>query len=309
MQAAGHSPIAVVDGVGALATMELPDLIVADFNLPNGPNGGEVVAMLREKLERQIPAVVLTGDISTQTLRAMAGLGCAESRQAGGGGGTAAPRRASSRNGDAAKAGEPLRKPVVRDSLRCRRRRWSARDGWRDARSARLARRDLCELRGLPRRVGWSAWGAWSVDDGPAWIGFELLARLKADKIVLPSIMITGHGDVSMAVKAMQAGACDFLEKPFRHDELISSIKLAQEKSQDSSPPSRRRADAAAHLSSLTTRQRQILDLVLAGHPSKNIAADLCISQRTVENHRAAIMRKTGSRSIPALIRLVVGAV
>jgi two-component system CheB/CheR fusion protein len=107
----------------------------------------------------------------------------------------------------------------------------------------------------------------------------------------------------------MQAGACDFLEKPFRHDELISSIKLAQEKSQDSSPPSRRRADVEAHLSSLTTRQRQILDLVLAGHPSKNIAADLCISQRTVENHRAAIMRKTGSRSIPALIRLVVGAV
>jgi two-component system CheB/CheR fusion protein len=63
---------------------------------------------------------------------------------------------------------------------------------------------------------------------------------------------------------------------------------------------------ASAHLKNLTTRQRQILDLVLAGHPSKNIAADLGISQRTVENHRAEIMRKTGSRSIPALIRLAV---
>ena len=64
----------------------------------------------------------------------------------------------------------------------------------------------------------------------------------------------------------------------------------------------------ASHLNGLTTRQRQILDLVLAGHPSKNIAADLGISQRTVENHRAAIMQRTGSRSIPALIRLAVAA-
>jgi two-component system CheB/CheR fusion protein len=65
---------------------------------------------------------------------------------------------------------------------------------------------------------------------------------------------------------------------------------------------------AASHLNGLTSRQRQILDLVLAGHPSKNLAADLGISQRTVENHRAAIMQKTGSRSIPALIRLAVAA-
>ena len=309
LQAAGHSPIAVVDGVGALAPMELPDLIVADFNLPNGPNGGEVVTMLREKFERQIPAVVLTGDISTQTLRAIAGLGCTHLdkpveaaellRTVAHLLATATPRKPANH------CESPLSATVfvVDDDAGLRETVGETLEaqGWLVETYA------SCEafLAALDGRLGCLVIDAML----PGMDGFELLARLKADNIVLPSIMITGHGDVSMAVKAMQAGACDFLEKPFRHDELISSIKLAQEKSQDSSPPSRRRADAATHLSGLTTRQRQILDLVLAGHPSKNIAADLCISQRTVENHRAAIMRKTGSRSIPALIRLVVGAV
>ncbi len=140
----------------------------------------------------------------------------------------------------------------------------------------------------------------------PGMDGFELLARLKADKSTPPSIMITGHGDVSMAVKAMRAGAADFIEKPFGHEELIVSITCALEQCSEPGPSPERRMVAVMHLNGLTTRQRQILDLVLAGHPSKNIAADLSISQRTVENHRAAIMRKTGSRSIPALIRLAV---
>jgi two-component system CheB/CheR fusion protein len=120
--------------------------------------------------------------------------------------------------------------------------------------------------------------------------------------------MITGQGDISMAVKAMQAGALDFLEKPFSHDELIASITHALQQSTGSGQASERHAAAAEVLAGLTTRQRQILDLVIAGHPSKNIAADLGISQRTVENHRAGIMRKTGSHSIPALIRLAVAA-
>jgi two-component system CheB/CheR fusion protein len=120
--------------------------------------------------------------------------------------------------------------------------------------------------------------------------------------------MITGQGDISMAVKAMQAGALDFLEKPFSHDELITSITHALEQSTGSGQASERQAAATKALAGLTTRQRQILDLVIAGHPSKNIAADLGMSQRTVENHRAAIMRKTGSHSIPALIRLAVAA-
>jgi two-component system, chemotaxis family, CheB/CheR fusion protein len=120
--------------------------------------------------------------------------------------------------------------------------------------------------------------------------------------------MITGHGDVPMAMKAMQAGASDFLEKPFAPEELIASITHALAQRLQTNSSSKRRMAAATRFTGLMIRQRQILDLVLARHPSKNIAADLGISQRTVENHRAAVMRKTGSKSIPALIRLAVAA-
>ena len=115
--------------------------------------------------------------------------------------------------------------------------------------------------------------------------------------------MITGNGAVPMAVQAMKAGAVDFIEKPVRHAELLASVERALDLSRDTGARSMQRRNAALCVASLTARQRQILDLVLAGHPSKNIAADLGISQRTVDNHRAAIMRKTGSKSMPALVR------
>ena len=140
----------------------------------------------------------------------------------------------------------------------------------------------------------------------PGMSGFALLQRLKDQGSRLPAIMITGNGDVHMAVRAMHAGAVDFLEKPVGNDELLASIDHALEQTRDSAKLSAWRDAAAARLAGLTTRQRQILDLVLSGHPSKNIAADLGISQRTVENHRNAIMHKTGSKSLPALVRLVL---
>ena len=118
--------------------------------------------------------------------------------------------------------------------------------------------------------------------------------------------MITGQGDVPMAVEAMKAGAADFIEKPIRRDELFASIDRALEQTRDSAKLSVRREAAATRLAGLTARQRQVMELVLAGHPSKNIATDLGISQRTVENHRAAVMKKTGSNSLSALIRLAL---
>jgi two-component system CheB/CheR fusion protein len=120
--------------------------------------------------------------------------------------------------------------------------------------------------------------------------------------------MITGDGDVPMAVRAMRAGAADFIEKPIGREELLASIERALEQTRDSAKLSAWREEAASRIVALTARQRQIMDLVLAGHPSKNIAADLGISQRTIENHRAAIMKKTGSKSLPALIRLALAA-
>jgi two-component system CheB/CheR fusion protein len=120
--------------------------------------------------------------------------------------------------------------------------------------------------------------------------------------------MITGSGDVAMAVRAMKAGASDFLEKPVDPEDLLAAVERALRQGRDAGEHHAASRDAIRHLAGLTTRQRQIMDLVLAGHPSKNIAADLGISQRTVENHRATIMRRTGARSLPALARLSFAA-
>jgi two-component system CheB/CheR fusion protein len=142
----------------------------------------------------------------------------------------------------------------------------------------------------------------------PGMSGLDLLRRLHDAADRIPAIMITGNGEVSMAVQAMKAGASDFIEKPIGHDELLACVARAFEQGRDLSKQSASREDAANHVAGLTLRQRQIMEMVLSGHPSKNIAADLGISQRTVENHRAAIMKKTGSRSLPALARLAVAA-
>ena len=140
----------------------------------------------------------------------------------------------------------------------------------------------------------------------PGMSGLELLEKLHQDGHRLPAIMITGDADVSMAVQAMKAGALDFIEKPIGREELLSGLERALELSEDSGKLAKLRETAAAHLTGLTPRQRDVMERVLAGQPSKNIAADLGISQRTVENHRAAIMKRTGSRSLPAFARLAL---
>jgi two-component system CheB/CheR fusion protein len=138
--------------------------------------------------------------------------------------------------------------------------------------------------------------------------GVELLRQLKDGGRPPPAIMITGNGDVSTAVEAMKAGAADFLEKPIHHGKLIECIGRALDRASDSAKEAARQDEAAARLAGLTKREREIMEMVLAGDSSKNIAADLGINQRTVENHRAKIMHKTGMRSLPALARLALFA-
>jgi two-component system, chemotaxis family, CheB/CheR fusion protein len=140
----------------------------------------------------------------------------------------------------------------------------------------------------------------------PGMGGWALMDRLRVDGYCLPAILITGQGDVGMAVRALRTGAADFIEKPISEQELPASIDRAWERIRDSVKPSASRSDATTRLAGLTARQRLIMDLVLAAQPSKIIAADLGISQRTVEKHRAEIMRKTGSKSLSELIRLSV---
>ena len=138
--------------------------------------------------------------------------------------------------------------------------------------------------------------------------GIALLQRLKAENHVLPSIMITGHGDVSTAVEAMKAGAIDFIEKPASRDALLAGIDRAIELTRNSMAMSAWREDAATRIAGLTPRELQIMKFVIAGQPNKIIAADLGVSQRTVENHRAAVMKKTRSKSLSDLVRLAITA-
>ncbi len=142
----------------------------------------------------------------------------------------------------------------------------------------------------------------------PGMSGVELLRLLKDRRHRLPAIMLTGAGDVRMAVEAMAAGALNFIEKPVRYEELLPSIERAFDLLADSSKLETWRESALTRAASLTARQRQILELVLAGQPSRNIAADLGVSRRTVENHRAIIMKKMGAASIPQLIRVGIAA-
>ncbi len=111
--------------------------------------------------------------------------------------------------------------------------------------------------------------------------GLDLLRRLQDAHDPLPAIIITGHSNVPIAVEAMRAGAVDFIEKPIGRRQLLETIERALNHSDAGSTLAQWRQAATQHLSRLTRRERQIMELVLAGQPSKNIAADLGISQRT----------------------------
>lgn len=138
--------------------------------------------------------------------------------------------------------------------------------------------------------------------------GLELQRRLKALRINLPVIIMTGHGDIRLAVEAMKSGAVDFIEKPFDDDVLLSAIRVALDRYDKTR---NREADVAqirAKLESLSTREREVLKGLLAGHPNKTIAYDLKLSARTVEVHRANVMTKMGAGSLSDLVRMTLVA-
>ncbi len=311
----GHRTITAADGHKALELIRqdasAPDLVIADYNLPNGLNGIEIVSSLERRFHGAVPAIILTGDISTESLREITRHGCMHLNK---------PVRAKELTRLVqhllAKASSAAPKSVQQRPTS-----QSTVFVVDDDRAVREAMGDLLRESGYAVEL---------FADGPAFLhacrhgrkgcllvdvlmpgmgGVELVEHLKAEGHDLPAIMITGSGAVPMAVQAMKAGAVDFIEKPVGNEELLASVKRALDQQHDSTALSVRRETAARSVAALTTRQRQILDLVLAGYPSKNIAADLGISQRTIDNHRAAIMRKTGSRSLPALVRTALAAV
>jgi two-component system response regulator FixJ len=141
----------------------------------------------------------------------------------------------------------------------------------------------------------------------PGMDGLELLARLRDLGIGLPVIMVTGHGDVPTAVRAMKAGAVDFIEKPFDEERLLASIEaaLASAGRTGRDPGA---AAATRRIATLSRRERQVLDGLVAGHPNKVIAYNLGISTRTVEVHRARMLERLGTRHTAEAIRLAVMA-
>lgn len=140
----------------------------------------------------------------------------------------------------------------------------------------------------------------------PDMSGVELLERLKARGDAVPTIVITGQGDVPTAVAAMKTGAVDFIEKPFEDQILIDAIKRAASRLQGPDEAVSDIGSLKSRLDNLSERERQVLSAVVAGLPNKTVAYDLGISPRTVEVHRANIMAKMQARSLPELVRMAI---
>jgi FixJ family two-component response regulator len=140
----------------------------------------------------------------------------------------------------------------------------------------------------------------------PGMSGLELQDELNRRGAVLPVIFITGHGDVPMAVESMQHGAFDFLQKPFKDHDLTVRIRRALAHDREMRERIGRKTQIRARLARLTPRERQVLRLVADGKPNKVMAAELGVSQRTVEIHRAHVMRKMGASSLAQLVRMTL---
>ncbi len=318
-EAEGHRTTSVATSNAALALAAkgalAADVIVTDYNLPGVLTGTEVVARVREALRHEIPAIILTGDISSDTLRKIRQANCVHISK---------PATADALTGQIRRFLEAVRlpKPLV--------------TGQKSVASASGPNATIFivdddhtlrdDMQKLLQVHGWTVeayasgheflttcpptrTGCMLVDAVmPGMSGIELLERLKAEDRGIPAIMITGHGDLPTAIQAMRAGAADFLEKPIRMDQLLSSIQRALDQAQDSAKLSAWRRAAAERLAGLTPRERQIMALVIEGRPNKIIAHELGVSQRTVESHRAAVMKRTRVKSLPDLVRLVMAA-
>ncbi len=171
-----------------------------------------------------------------------------------------------------------------------------------DARTYASADEFLAHVRDLPHRPA-----VLLVDVRmPGISGMALLERLRAERASLPVIMITGHGDIEMAVRAMKLGAMDFITKPFSSQTLLDRIQEVLRRSTQNASPDTSADEAAARLAILTARELEIFERIVSGGSNKAIALDLGISIRTVESHRASIMEKMQAKSLVDLVHLSI---
>ena len=140
----------------------------------------------------------------------------------------------------------------------------------------------------------------------PGMSGLELQQKLYQQGVNIPIIFITGHGDVPMAVQAMKHGALEFLQKPFREQELIDRVNEALVKDESAHVFALQRTEIEPRAAKLTAREREIMDMIVQGKANKVIAIDLGVSQRTVETHRTRIMKKMQARSLAELVQMAM---
>lgn len=289
-----------------------PDVIVTDFNLPEGINGIDLIGMIRQHFGIPIPAIVLTGDISAATSDFVTKEGCTL-----------------------------LHKPIHSDELKTAIFSGIKTDDQRlaphastsalesaappptvffidDDSAIRTAVQQYFESRHWPIYLFPSAEAflATDLDDGcivadlvmDGMNGIDLIETLKSRGWQHPIIILTGNSDISMAVKAMRAGAIDLIEKPVCGPDLETAILHALAQSIKQTPPSADQCDLSRKLAILTEREHQVMDCVISGQANKVIAFNLGISQRTVEHHRRKMMSKLGADTLADLIKLAVRA-
>ncbi|MFS2160445.1 response regulator [Pseudomonas sp. Pseusp122] len=309
----GYQTAAVSDGAAAMEWIARsgiqPDLVLTEQALEPSTDGVQLVQQLRARFNRFTPAIVLTADtqqqvsqavltadcmllrkpVSLDMLRATLGTALCTATTAD----MPAPLPASS---------GPVVFVVDEDGV--------LRNNLRVVLEAQgYVVRDFGSAEQFLEHYSGNQRGCLVIDSQPSGInGLEVVGQLRTQGDELPIIMISCNGRVAHVVDAMRAGVCDFIEKPFRYQQLLSSLTKALASQADTEGSKALRKAAIDHINHLTARQRQIMEMVLDGHPSKNIAADLGISQRTVEKHRASIMSRTEAKSIPELARIALAA-
>lgn len=316
----GHRVLTAAEGKEAL-TLTLatakPDVIVAGYQLSDDATGPQIVTEVREALGHKIPAIILTGHISTDCVREITRRDCVQRTK---------PADAdellhlvqsllTEPKGATRQADQRLRpdddrgaeKPTifVIDDDSAVREGMNELFGDDERWSVETYSSGELFLAGLRSRRD----GVLVVDSQmPGMSGIDLLERLDIDGHTLPAIMVTGHADVRLAVRAMKVGVVAFLEKPVQFDELMGHIERALERARDSAARFLWHDTATKLIAKLTPREREVMTLVIEGNANKQMAYILGINQRTVETHRATVMKKLGARTLSDLIHVAIAA-
>ena len=314
----GHRVLAAAESKDALAlalTTAKPDIVVAGYQLPDDSTGPQTVTRVREALGRNIPAIILTGYISKDIVRELISQNCVQRTKPANAEELlhliqsllTEPKVTAIQTGPLQNLDRSTQRPtifVVDDDSAIRE---GMRELFRDDErwSVEAYPNGGMFLEALRSRRD----GVLVVDSQmPGMSGMELLERLDVEGHTLPAIMVTGHADVRLVVRAMKAGVVAFLEKPVEFDELMGHIERALERARSSAARFLWHETAARRIDKLTPRERQVMTMVIEGNANKQIAYALNINQRTVETHRATVMKKLGTRTLSDLIHIAIAA-